>query len=475
LSLQFSSSSPARPENAVRKSRRPTFASDPVRGFFHWGARYFDTTNSHAYLVAGIPELPTLHRALARALERFELLSENHAETALSVPVDESRIGGELSFDNPALRAALMDYVADAATRSHHGQPLRLQLVTSSDSTHSCIHLTISHEIADVKSGNLFMAAVIDEYRKLLAAGTATDDSPARRYPGQALSSIRPDWYYPSTVVTRRARAYVDIARRMLTTDRSAVRFAPPAKDASGNDFFHAVLPAELQEGVCRAARQADVTINTVFSAALVRYIAAHQARPEKRATYSFALSLRKVFGAAHDEGFRSYMVPCTLRLSDRADTHALLREVDRRTHALRGGGLALELGRMENAVRLYRDGLPTAVVRWVMKRTQGTNIFYSNPGVIEEDFSSFGTPALPIHGSLAIGCLVHPYDLMFYTSTFGGRTQLDIVYRRNAFDDIVARFVTPFLSAVERIVADCDRATAAATPRPAGLAGHGQ
>lgn len=470
---QLLPSSSSRPKTAVRKGRRPTFSSDPVRGFFHWGARYFDTTNSHAYLVAGIPDVPTLDRALVRALSRFELLNENQAEATFSLPVDESRISGELSFDNPALRAALMSYVANVAARGSPGQPLRLQLLSSSDSAHSCIHLTISHEIADVKSGNLFMAAVIDEYRKLLAAGAATDDVPARRHPGPALAAIRPEWYRPPTVVGRRARAYVDIARRMLTRDRSMVRFAPTAKDVKGNDFFHAVLPTALQEGIQRTARQVGVTINTVFSAALVRYIAAHQARPEKRATYSFALSLRKLFGPDHEDGFRSYMVPCTLRLSDRSDTHALLQEVDRRTRALRGSGLALELGRMENAVRLYRDGLPTAVVRWVMKRTQGTNIFYSNPGVIEEDFSSFGTSALPIRGSLAIGCLVHPYDLMFYTSTFGGRTQLDIVYRREAFDDITARFVTPFLGAVERIVADCD--LTAPSLRPAAIAGHGQ
>ncbi len=470
---QFRSPSPAHPEHAVRNNRRPTYASDPVRGFFHWGARYFDTTNSHAYLLAGTPDLPDLRRALALASRRFELLGEHQPDAPLAVPVDETRISGELSFDNRVLRAALMDYVAGAATRSRRDPAPRLQLLTSSDSADSCIHLTISHEIADVKSGNLFMAAVIDEYRKLLAAGTATDDAPARRHPGLALAAIRPDWYHPPTVVGRRTRAYVDIARRMLTPDRSAVRFAPPAKNPGGNDFFHALLPAVLQEGIQRAARQAGVTINTVFSAALVRYIAAHQARPEKRATYSFALSLRKLFGPEHEDGFRSYMVPCTLRLSDRSDTHALLQEVDRRTRALRGGGLALELGRMENAVRLYRDGLPTAVVRWVMKRTQGTNIFYSNPGVIEEDFSTFGTPALPIRASLAIGCLVHPYDLMFYTSTFGGRTQLDIVYRREAFDDIATRFVAPFLGAVERIVADCDLIAPAL--RPAAIAGHGQ
>lgn len=446
--------------------RRPNTAHDPVRGFFHWGARYFDTTNSHAYLLAGTPDLHALRDALARALPRFELLRELGPEAAIAVPLDQSRIDGELSFDNAALRGALMDYVAD---RRHPAQPLRVQLITSSGSADSCVHLAIAHEIADVKSGNLFMAAVIDEYRRLLAATPAADEPP-RQHPAQALAAIRPDWYRPPAIVARRGRAYVDIARRMLTSVRSAVRFSPSGEAGSGNDFFHAVLPADLQDGVHAAARQAGVTVNAVFSAALVRYLAVHQTQPGERVTYSFALSLRKLFGPAHDHGFRSYMVPCTLRLTDRADSRALLQEVDRRTRELRGDGLALELGRMENAVGLYRNGLPGFVVRWVMKRTQGTNIFYSNPGVIEEDFSAFGTPALPIRRSMAIGCLVHPYELMFYTSTFGGRTQLDIVYRRGAFDDIVARFVTPFLQAVERIVADC---ATAASARPADAGGR--
>ncbi|MDY0037562.1 MAG: hypothetical protein RBS05_16750 [Zoogloea oleivorans] len=427
--------------------------NDPVSGFFHWGRRYFDTTNSHFFIIDGNVDSELLGEALRKAVCEFGLLGDtrhNYAgitQDASSPVLDESMHSGAMCFSDAVLRRTLMRHVAVHPTSASH--PVRLQLIRSADSQRCCLHLLISHEVADVKSGHIFMARFMAIY------ATLRDSSSARHagagFPVCSLADSRPEWFARRALLHRRSRAYVDIARRMLSVDRSCLRGSTSA--SGGNDFFHQVLPEDLQQGLRIAARRHGVTLNTLFSGALVRYLDRHQGHSGRSVTYSFALSLRKLLGSEHAEAFRSYMVPCTVRLSPPASSRALLQDLGRQTGYLRTDGLALELGRMENAVGLYRDGLPGFVVRWVMKRTQGTNIFFSNPGVIEEDFSCFGTKSLPITDSLTVGCLVHPYDLMFYTSTFGGKTQLDVVFRSSCFGDIEKDFVTPLIAELRKII----------------------
>jgi NRPS condensation-like uncharacterized protein len=214
------------------------------------------------------------------------------------------------------------------------------------------------------------------------------------------------------------------------------------------------VLPAPLQENIREAAQRYKVTINTLFSAALARYIGRHQQKQSPLAIYTIAVSLRKMLGDDFAESFRSFMIDCTLRIPHAGNIRELLDAIEAKMAAGRGEQLELELGRMESAISLFRNPLPKALVLWVMKRTQGTNILYSNPGIIEEDFSAFGGNELPISDIVIFGCLVPPYDLMFVTPTVNGRLQLDVVYRKAHFQDIQRQFVEPFLRELAGIVA---------------------
>ncbi|MNW09654.1 hypothetical protein D3C71_2066990 [compost metagenome] len=53
------------------------------------------------------------------------------------------------------------------------------------------------------------------------------------------------------------------------------------------------------------------------------------------------------------------------------------------------------------------------------------------------------------------------PYDFILYTPTVNGRMQLDLVYRRAAFNDIRQEFATPFLSALRHLLDELEMSCA--------------
>jgi NRPS condensation-like uncharacterized protein len=372
-------------------------------------------------------------------------------------------------FDSPGFRRELMDFVAKSEPKGLVDYPLKLHVMYAEDNSQTCVHLGISHDLADVKSGNILLSQLMEEYERLHSpAGEASLHGPAdsgekhATYPHVPLTELKPNWYVGSAAIRRKVRAYLEIAKRMSTRRRTQVVAAPRHTVAHGNagsgsdqnDFFHQTLPEDLQSAVFEAAKRHRTTVNTLFSAALVRYIAAHQGKENSPAVYTMAVSLRKLLGNAYNETFRSFMIDCTLRIPPCSDTSKLLRAIESEVEAIRQGRLELELGRMENAISLFRPPLPKALVYWIMRRTQGTNILYSNPGIVEEAFATFGADSLPIRDVAIFGCLVHPYDLMFLTPTVGGRLQLTVVYRSKIFQDIQQQFVTPFLQELRQILA---------------------
>lgn len=441
--------------------------NDPLIGFFRWGRKLFPTLNSHACIVEGEIDPDTLGHALRRTIGGFEQLRDLIAanavaqqklqtENAVTVIASEQPV----SFDDTTFRDRLTALLAAAEESNDDLGPVRLHLIHTPDRQQSCIHLGISHDVADIKSGNIFFARLMREYTKLIqytdsVSGVAVEaESFSAHLP---LDRLKPAWFTGKQRITRWAKANIAITRRMVTRSRSQVKF--PASNERlflserETDFRHIPLSQQLGDSLRLAARRYNVTINTLISAALVRYIGNSQRQKHSQAVYTIAVSLRKLLGADYAETFRSYMIDCTLRIPHALSDRLLLARVEQQTADARRDGLEVELGRMESAVTLFKIPLPRAAVLWIMGRTQGTNILYSNPGIVEEDFTTFGPGGPAISAMTIFGCLVPPYDLMFHTPTIGGKLQLDLVYRRSCFSDIDSQFVRPFLTELERFV----------------------
>lgn len=440
---------------------------DPLSGFFRWGRKLFPIVNSHVCIVEGELDPSRLRRALQRTLDHFDhlrvlLMADDDARrTYLSGNV-LTVITSELPFDFDAsrFRDTLMALISLENGANGGCGPVHLHLVQSADRERSCLHLGITHDVADVKSGNILLAELMLEYAGL--SGEENLDPAANRGEGPRfehlpLECLRPEWFAGWTPIIRWVRANLSITRRMAARARTQIGLtapgaAPPTSEED-TDFRHIVLSQQMQEGLPLAASRYNVTINTLFSAALVRFIGRNQRQRHPLAVYTIAVSLRRLLGTAYAATFRSYMIDCTLRIPHALDIPALLSKIEEQTAAARWDNLEVELGRMESAITLFKSQLPRAIVLWIMRRTQGTNILYSNPGIIEEDFATFGPGGPAISAMTIFGCLVPPYDLMLHTPTIGGRPQLDLVYRRSRIGDIEGQFVEPFLLELEQLV----------------------
>ncbi|MES9853303.1 MAG: hypothetical protein ABW170_15915 [Candidatus Thiodiazotropha sp. L084R] len=442
--------------------------NDPLSGFFRWGRQLFPVINNHACIIEERVDPLRLELAFRRTLERFEHLydlisSDDKVRQRLfsdeSIVITESK--HSINFDSAEMRETLLSRIAgdDVADT---GWPVRLHLILSSDGKQSCLHLGIAHDVADIKSGNIFLLELIQEYTRQVIKNIHGSEAVGKHtihYEHLPLERLKPGWYNVKRKIVRWAISNRVIAWRMLTRIRTRVCFSTSDKSQynqiSKTDFRHVVLPKQLADDLSAAARYYKVTINTIFSAALVRYIGCYQHKHQSHAVYTIAVSLRKLLGSAFADTFRSYMIDTTLRIPHSLENRALFSKIEEQTASARQDMLEIEMGRMESAITLFKSPLPRAIILWIMKRTQGTNIIYSNPGIVEENLSHFGTESSAISSIAIFGCLVPPYDLMFHTPMINGKLQLDIVYRRSCFNNIEEQFIQPFIHEMERLLID--------------------
>jgi plasmid stabilization system protein ParE len=184
-------------------------------------------------------------------------------------------------------------------------------------------------------------------------------------------------------------------------------------------------------------------------------YIAADN--PKRAVSYlTIAVSLRRFFRASLSEIFRTYMVDCKIRIHSEtpiSSRQEFLTNVENEVGRVIHNNIEIELGRMESAIPLFSKFVPKSLTSWIMARTQGTNVFYSNPGIINEDFRFFGRTELVIRECSFFGGFIPPYDLMFVTSTVNGQIQVDLIFNQICFDDIQTNFIHPFIGYLSEIV----------------------
>ncbi|MDR0716859.1 MAG: Arm DNA-binding domain-containing protein [Azoarcus sp.] len=132
----------------------------------------------------------------------------------------------------------------------------------------------------------------------------------------------------------------------------------------------------------------------------LEQYISQYQRCRTSDTNLTIAVSLRRFLGASFSDIFRTYMVDCKIRIHSETPVsprQEFLANVEDEVGRAIRDNIGIELGRMENAISLFSKFVPKSLISWIMTRTQGTNVFYSNPGIINEDFRFFGRTELVI------------------------------------------------------------------------------
>lgn len=374
--------------------------------------------------------------------------------------VEHREYSADCDFSDPGLRHLLMDFSSTRRLNWRDRPPLQLLLVTGRQN--SCVYLSSHHGVADARSDCLLLRSIIDHYACLTGVPGAV--APIGMLPFSPLTEIRPQWYRPLERSLRWARALGSVAADLLRRDSGlqvglrGQRWEGRAKDpAIGRlDFFQSLLPEDLERRLSAAARDNGVTVNTLLCATLARLMESSKkgTGPRRTLRITCAVSLRRLIDHSYDRSFRNYLVPSNIRLRTGQATPALVCSVHEAIGAARSERqIGTALARLESLLPLLRPRRLRGLSRSLLNRCQGTNACYSNPGRIEEDFSSFGSPQHITQSYVGFGCLVPPYDFILYTPTVNGRMQLDLVYRRAAFNDIRQEFVTPFLSALRHLL----------------------
>ena len=398
---------------------------------------------------AAIARVPLLRAKPARGRPRM-LMEGHRIERAL---VHQRLIDGPIDLSDARLRRLITQFGHRQRLDWRRGIPLQILLLTTRDAQRSCVCLNTHHGVADARSDTLLLRAIVDAYasgpgRPMAALGQTP-------LPYVSLRELRPHWFTPLARLGRWLRAAQGVAQDLLVHDQglqvglTGSRWEGPTREDIGRvDFHHQRLEVEVQNRLLLACVQLNVTINTLWCAALLRLMERSTAEVGATLRVTCAVSLRKLVDARHERSFRNYLVPSKIRVPTGLSSDALLAQVQARVHAAREERqLSTELARMEALLVALRHPAGQGLARWLLNRCQGTNACYSNPGRIEEDLSNFGSSAHQTLQYIGFGCLVPPYDFILYTPTVSGVMQLDVVYRQQAFGDIQRELVQPLLA----------------------------
>jgi NRPS condensation-like uncharacterized protein len=463
--------------SASRVSSTAYESVDALAGAFAALARHDNTNTNQIVTVLGDIDADLLAAAFTRAVRMFPLLLAGFPPRQNPAALEHGgheipsvhEWDGACDVEDPAFRALLMTLNERNRIDWKRGRPCQLYLIRARDRRTSCVYLSSAHAVADARSDCLLLDRIMREY---VARPQREDvELSGRAYGFSSLQKILPHWYGAGARLRRYARAFVSITRDFLRFDLRLPRNRDASVPDTRLDFYRSVFDETTAGLIARAAKKAGVTINTVFVAVLVRLLETKNGnRRSGMIRLTCAISLRFTLEAQYMDTFRNYLVAVGMRFPAGLSTKDLLTRVQDDVRVARQPArLQLELGRLEWLELLLSVPVLYPLARFIVRRTQGTNVCFSNPGVISEDFSYFGSDKeppearLPVSQYVGFGCLVEPYDFILYTPTVNGRLQLDAVYRRAAFTDFAAEFIEPYREQLIRLLGELGESDGAA------------
>jgi NRPS condensation-like uncharacterized protein len=449
-------------------------------------ASHANVNANQIFVVKGLIDVAALTRSVGKAVSAIPLLrTRAHTPTGTveqhSAAQDQlvwhQSFGAECDLSNPAFRDILMDFSDSMRIDWQVRAPIQVLLVTGLHGATSCIYVNSHHGVADARSDCLLLQFIMRQYAQEIRHSVVYE-TPVE-LPFHSLQQIRPDWYTPLAKAHRWLGAAASVALDLLRFDHGLKVSCQHSRwecnasnpDIGRLDFFQSTVSEEVEKRLRQAALVGGVTINTVLFSALVRTLEKNNSASRAAIRVTCAVSLRRLISPSYESTFRNYLVASNIRVDAGLATGKLLAHLQRSVqHARSERRILTELGWLELLLLLLRMRPLARIALTLINRTQGTNACYSNPGVIEEDFSCFGIPEHKTIQYTGFGCVIPPYDFILYTPTVNGRMQLDVAYRRACFPDIKASFIDVFNGALANILDEllADESQAQTVPTPA-------
>ncbi|MBI4508909.1 MAG: hypothetical protein HY698_04695 [Deltaproteobacteria bacterium] len=376
---------------------------------------------------------------------------------------DEAHHTGPLGFRHPEFRRFVTELALKNPVKWLEEPPVRFWHVRSTIEDKSCLLMTPSHAVADAKSDSMFLSELFSDYGRLLGQ----EDADGKRLGFESLPSVSPT----CRQIDRGALSGIGMwesIKEGLAKDHGLRVQSQHVRGTSGRtvDFYREILDENLQKRFETAARREGQTVNTLLTACLLRAVKDQVAGKEKRIRVMMPVSVRNLVPERAKTYYQNFMLPYRMSLPRHSSDEVLFEDIARQVSDLKAGRIFLELAKLGHLNRLLRNRSTRRLGLWMFRRFQTTSIAYSNPGVVEERFTHFGHPGLPIEDYIGFGCLVAPIDFIFYTPKIHGRLELNAVYYPDAFDDfkeqVIDRIKRELIRITDKHAPDYDVARAA-------------
>jgi len=331
----------------------------------------------------------------------------------------EVKFDGRIGFAHTAFRRFLTNLSKNHPVDWHAGPPVRFCLVQSSvDPDHSCFLMTASHATADAKSDSMLLETILKTYGALHGGAERWEPEEPEDHSFRGISEVIPP---PKSRSGLRLWNVAIDATKEVTAKTLGLRPGSKAvrkQKSREADFYREELPEEMQAGIHELSRASGHTVNTLFTAALVRAMEPElPLRPDKnqRVKVIVPISMRNLAGPAFGKHYRNFMLPCRLTYRVGVGTRELLDDIAKQISAVKiGGRFHIEIKKLGLMCTMLRNPVLHKLGLGLLDGYPQTSVCYSNPGVIEEDFRDCGRSDLPIEDYIGFGCACRPWTSFF-------------------------------------------------------------
>ncbi|MDC0714890.1 hypothetical protein POL68_40955 [Stigmatella sp. ncwal1] len=431
---------------------------DPLAELFIHTARQGVNGNAMQIIVTKVPlKFGLMERAIHQTVPEFPILlskPEVRKGTILlnawkpeDVQFQEVKFEGPLHFEHTPFRRFLTNLSKDHPVDWLQTPPVRFWLIQSpAEPDRSCFLMTASHATADAKSDSMLLETLLQTYGALHGGAERRVADAPRDHSFRGLTQVLPP---PKDRTGLGLWSVAMDAKREVLEKTLGLRSASKAvrrQKAREADFHREVLSEEMQANIHALSQSSGHTLNTLFTAALVRAMEPElplKPGKDQRVKVIVPISMRYLAGPTFSKHYRNFMLPCRLSYRLGASSRELLSDIAQQISEVKvGGRVHLEIEKLKLMCTFLRNPVLHGLGLTLMDGFQQTSVAYSNPGVIHEDFRTCGRSDLPVEDYIGFGCALPPMDFILYTPKLHQRLELNAVYYPDAFTDFRAQII---------------------------------
>ena len=432
---------------------------DPLAEFFVSFEERLNSNTHQIVVLTGHLDLPRLRRAITKTVSEFELATTGLNESGTAevpgawkpedVPFLHYPFSGKVSFEESALRRVLMRLSQWHPVRWKRQPPVQFFYLTDDTGERSALMFNSQHGIADARSDTLLLERLMTNYGMLSgdSSVTAPEIEPAY-HPHTPYRQVRDRCRVGGSFLGDAVSVTRELAKDLFVPCKGyGHRTSWSSREEV--DFHHERIDAPTEAAILDLASRSGHTVNTVLMGALYRAAHATHGGASHRIKILCPVSLRNIVGEEYRDNFQNFMVPCSLIFkANYPDTAALFADISETIGKIKRDYIYTYANRLYPIARMFSLSFMGPIKSTVFNILQGSNIVYSNPGVIHENLDYFGTKEHAVLQYVGLGCLVSPYDFIFYTPKFRDHLYFNAIYRSSVFPDVQRDLIDPIKNA---------------------------